>query len=314
MVFSQTLPLDSSRRHVCERGVFALKGGVIGSGFADATLVILGHGTDLNARSSEPVFQHAAALRRGGCFGEVREAFWKQAPHVTEVLASLTASEVFIVPFFVAAGYFSEHVIPRELGFPMAGQSVAQRHLRRGDQSWFYCEPVGTHESITDIVLSRARSAVERFPFPRLPRASDMTLFLAGHGTDRNPNSSRSLQDQVDRIRTMGLYAETHALFLEEEPLIPKCYDLAATRNIVVVPFFTSEGLHVQEDIPVLLGQPERVVKDRLSQGLPGWRNPTERRGKMVWYADSIGTHPAMADIILARARQLGGMPSVKAA
>jgi hypothetical protein len=47
-----------------------------------------------------------------------------------------------------------------------------------------------------------------------------------------------------------------------------------------MVPFFISDGLHSYEDIPVMLGAPERVVRERLQQGQPTWRNPTERDGK----------------------------------
>ncbi|MFO1512662.1 MAG: CbiX/SirB N-terminal domain-containing protein [Verrucomicrobiota bacterium] len=42
---------------------------------------------------------------------------------------------------------------------------------------------------------------------------------------------------------------------------------LSTTRNAVVVPFFISDGLHTVEDIPVLLGEPERIVKERLAAG-----------------------------------------------
>ena len=46
--------------------------------FTDAALVVLGHGTALNAGSVLPVRQHAAELRRRKIFYEVHEAFWKQ--------------------------------------------------------------------------------------------------------------------------------------------------------------------------------------------------------------------------------------------
>ena len=43
--------------------------------FGDAALVVLGHGTEQNADSAAPVYQHAAELRRRKIFAEVREAF-----------------------------------------------------------------------------------------------------------------------------------------------------------------------------------------------------------------------------------------------
>ena len=41
---------------------------------------------------------------------------------------------------------------------------------------------------------------------------------------------------------------------MEEEPLISKWDEYATQPNVVVVPFFISDGLHSYEDIPVLLG------------------------------------------------------------
>jgi sirohydrochlorin cobaltochelatase len=71
-----------------------------------------------------------------------------------------------------------------------------------------------------------------------------------------------------------------------------------------VVPFFISDGLHVQEDIPVLLGEPERIVQQRMQTGQSTWRNPTERHGKRVWLAPGVGTEPLMAEVILERVRE----------
>jgi sirohydrochlorin cobaltochelatase len=91
---------------------------------------------------------------------------------------------------------------------------------------------------------------------------------------------------------------------MEEEPRIGDCWRLAAARNIVVAPFFISDGLHSFEDIPVMLGAPRAVVRERLELGRPAWRNPTEREGRRLWYAASVGSEPLMADIILERARE----------
>ena len=272
--------------------------------FSDAALVLIGHGSTANAESGAPVFQHAAELRRRKLFGEVREAFWKQAPRLTDVLASLTEPRVFLAPLFISEGYFSEQVIPRALGLRAEGQDSICRVLRRGFQTWFYCRPIGTHESMTSVLLARAREVIERFPFPRAPAPKALTLFIAGHGTEQDENSRKPIERQVELIRALGLYAGVHAVFMEEEPRIADCYRMAQTRNIVVVPFFISDGLHVTEDIPVLLGQPKRVVRQRLESGQPTWRNPTEIEGRRVWYSPSVGSDPHIADVVLERVRE----------
>jgi sirohydrochlorin cobaltochelatase len=278
--------------------------------FSDAALVLIGHGSTANVESGASVFQHAAELRRRKLFGEVREAFWKQAPRLADVLASLSAPRVFLAPLFVSEGYFSEQVIPRALGLRAEDQHSFCRVLQKGSRTVFYCRPVGTHASMTSVLLARAREVVERFPFPRAPAPKSLTLFIAGHGTEQDENSRKPIERQVELIRALRLYAGVHAVFMEEEPRIADCSRMAQTRNLVVVPFFISDGLHVTEDIPVLLGQPTRVVRQRRESGQPTWRNPTEFEGKLVWYSPSAGSDPHMADVLLERVREASLWPA----
>jgi sirohydrochlorin cobaltochelatase len=274
--------------------------------FSDATLVLLGHGTVLNDQSAAPVIQHAAELRRRKIFAAVHEAFWKQEPHVKKVLAEVSSPRVFLVPLFISEGYFSTEIIPKELGF-LSVPSTLNSQL----STLFYCLPVGTHDSMTKVILSRADAVVKQFPFPRAPKPADTTLFIAGHGTGRNANSRKAVERQAELIRALKIYADVHAIFMEESPRIADCYALAQTKNLVVVPFFISDGLHSVEDIPVLLGEPERIVKERLAAGQPTWRNPTEKHGKLVWYSPAVGSEPLLADVILERVREGAGTPSI---
>lgn len=271
--------------------------------FSDAALVVLGHGTTQNDDSALPVMQHAAELRRRGLFVEVREAYWKQAPQLRQVLSEIKAPRVFVVPLFISEGYFSWEIIPRELGL------TANFRLQTPDFRLYYCRPVGTHDRMTEVILARAHEVVAKYPFPRAPKPKDITLFIAGHGTGRNENSRKAIERQVEIIRAQHHYAAIHAVFLEEAPRIPESYTLAQTRNLVVVPFFISDGLHTVEDIPVLLGEPEQIVKQRLAASQPTWRNPTEKHGKFVWYSTAVGSEPGMAEVILERVQEAADAP-----
>jgi sirohydrochlorin cobaltochelatase len=272
--------------------------------FSDAALVLIGHGSTLNAESSAPTYQHAEELRRRGLFVQVQEAFWKLEPGICGVLRGVSAQRVFIVPLFISEGYFTEEVIPRELGLCLPGQREFARVQQRGGQTLHYCGPVGTHDSMTCVLLARAAEVVAKHPFPSPPKAADTTLFIAGHGTGKNENSRKAIERQVDLIRSFNTYAAVHAVFMEEDPRIGDCYQLAPTKSLVVVPFFISDGLHSYEDIPMMLGEPEGVVRERYRAGQPTFRNPTERHGKRVWYAASVGTEPHIADVILERVRE----------
>ncbi len=271
--------------------------------------MVIGHGSTVNADSAAPTYQHTDELRRRHLFAQVQEAFWKQEPYLTQVLRGVFAPRVFIVPLFISEGYFTEEVLPRELGFCRKGETNFARTQQRGGQTLHYCGPVGTHPSMTAVLLARAGGIVEQFPFPRAPKPAETALFIAGHGTGNNENSRQAIESQADLIRARRLYAEVHAVFMEEEPRIGDCYKLARAKNIVMVPFFISDGSHAQEDIPVLLGAPQAAVRERMERGQPTWRNPTERQGKRLWYSASVGSEPHLADVILERARNAAGQP-----
>jgi sirohydrochlorin cobaltochelatase len=274
---------------------------VVNDQFRDAALVLVGHGSTRNADSSATIYQHAAELRRRHVFGRVLECFWKQQPKIAEVVGGESARRVFIVPVFISEGYFTEEAIPRELGLRAEGQSEFARVQQRGGQALYYCAPIGTHASMTRVLLARARQVVEQHPFPRAPKPVEIALLVAGHGTTQNENSRKAIERQVELIRDQREYAEVYPAFIEEDPRIADCYRAAQAKNIVMIPFFISDGMHVREDIPVLLGESRERVQQRLQKRQPTWRNPTERHGKRLWYSASIGSEPQIADVILER-------------
>jgi sirohydrochlorin cobaltochelatase len=271
--------------------------------FSDAALILVGHGSTKNADSEKPVYQHAAELRRRRVFREVREAFWQQEPKVADVLAGVSAPRVFIVPLFISEGYFSDQIIPQTLGLELTHDFQSRLRFDNA-RKLHYCRSIGTHDSMTGVLLARAQEVVARFPFPRAPKPKDISLFLAAHGTPQTDESRKSVDRQVELIRARAGYACVHSIFMEEDPRIDACYTLATTRNIVVVPFFISDGMHTNEDIPILLGEPERLVRQRLAAGQPTWRNPSEKKGKLIWYASAVGTEPLIADVILERVQE----------
>ncbi|HEY0549790.1 MAG TPA: hypothetical protein VGF13_09315, partial [Verrucomicrobiae bacterium] len=53
------------------------------------------------------------------------------------------------------------------------------------------------------------------------------------------------------------------------------------------------------------LGEAPMAVQERFRRGEPTWLNPTEKHGKRVWYAPSVGSEPGIADVILQRVREI---------
>lgn len=275
--------------------------------FSNAALVLFGHGTTLDTESGVALVQHAAELRRRCMFGEVKAAFWKQEPKLADVVEQTKHPRVFLVPFFFSEGFFSEQTIPAALGFETREGRVLKRALERGGQSWFYCRPVGTHPMMTKVILASVRRVLSRFPFPNPPELSKTSLVIAGHGTAQHKGSGEAVRRHAEAIRGLGIFDGVYPAFLEEDPRIGSCYQLARTRHIVVVPFFGGDGPHVLQDIPVQLGQAAEVVRRRLEERTTAWPNPTEKHGKLVWLAPSVGLDPAMAEVILQSVAEIEG-------
>jgi sirohydrochlorin cobaltochelatase len=270
---------------------------------ADAALLIVAHGSTVNPDSSAPTLAHAREIRRRGIFADVQFAFWKEEPSLRDALFLFDPEvirEVCVVPNFISEGYFTQTVVPREL-------ELNGRITRRSNgQIWRYCEPVGNHPMMTELLLRRAREIA-----PGVPE-NEASLLIVAHGTDLNENSAVAAKREAERIRALGKYATVLNVYMEEPPLVSNWRKLTKTSNVVVVPFFISDGLHSYEDIPALVGI---VVAAGVDRGRPGSappatrargevfrRNPYKIGGRSLFYAPSVGTDPGFADIIVEQA------------
>jgi sirohydrochlorin cobaltochelatase len=254
---------------------------------SNAALLLLGHGSTLNADSSAPTYQHAEEIRRRGIFADVQVGFWKEEPNFRQALRQTNCARVFVVPNFISSGYFTEQVIPRELG--LDGPVT-----RIGAQEVFYCPAVGLHPSMTEALLRKAREVVVASRETIADPARTACLFICGHGTSLNDNSTKIIHDQVGQIRARGLFADCQGVLMEQSPFVKDWRSLTSCRDVIVVPFFISDGLHSFEDIPVLLGLTDNVKT-------MGFANPHGEEGRRLWYATALGTDPFIADVILAQ-------------
>src|SRR2546423_4847569 len=126
-----------------------------------AALLIVGPGSTANPASSTPTLMHAATIRNRGIFADVACCFWKEEPSLRDALFFFRdpeIREVYVVPNFISEGYFTQTVIPREL------ELASRLTTRPGGQLWKYCEPVGNHPAVTELLLRRAREAAPLVP------------------------------------------------------------------------------------------------------------------------------------------------------
>jgi sirohydrochlorin cobaltochelatase len=239
-------------------------------------LVIVGHGSHLNEDSSLPVYEHAARIRETGEFDEVVECFWKEEPSMRHVLDTVESEDVCVVPAFISEGYFTQQVIPRELG--LEGPLTT-----KGGKTIRYAGPLGTFEGMPDVILERTGD---------LMRGKEVSgrkaLVLLGHGTDLNKNSGGAIYLNAERIRERGVYDLVEVGFLDQEPEIDLVVECIDAPNVILIPLFIAEGWHTRETIP---------------QDLDLVGEVTPRDDKTIFYGAPVGTHPSMANLIAARAR-----------
>ena len=250
-----------------------------------AALILVGHGSTLNPDSSQPTYEHAETIRQQGIFGEIVCAFWKEEPSLREVLGMVRSGTVFVVPYFISQGYFTQEVIPRELR--LTGKTTQSE-----GQTVHYCNPVGIHPSMTKLLLQRADDLA-----PGVPR-DQCSLVIVGHGTGLNDQSTKAIKDQVVQIQSLNLgFAEVLDAYMEEPPLVADWASLTTAPHVLVVPFFIADGLHSFQDIPVLLGI-EAEPTAAASQMAVFRHNPHYLQGRSLYYSSAIGTEPMLAGVI----------------
>ncbi|WP_240738541.1 CbiX/SirB N-terminal domain-containing protein [Deinococcus fonticola] len=251
------------------------------------TLIVVGHGSHLNADSAQAACAHARSLRASGQFEEVLEAYWKEEPSLRQALRTARYREVTVLPAFISEGYFTEQVIPRELGLDHQGRVPAGGVTQQvNGKTVHYTRPYGVHPAMTDVLLSRAREVCPEWD------AQTTALVVLGHGTRRNARSREAIENAAQTLAATGLFARAVALYLDEPPHATSWPEFTGDLDVIMVPFFASEGWHTQETIPAELG-------------LSG---PVSRiGGRQVYYARPVGTHPDVKSALLQLVREAGG-------
>jgi len=234
-----------------------------------AAVLLVGHGSLLDPNSSRPV--HDLRSHLCGRFDEVRTAFWKEEPQLHYAFDLIERPEVFVVPVFTSEGYFTKRVVPRELG-------LYGRLTRRGSRTIHYCDPIGSHPRMFEIVSERAEEAV---PISARP---DTSVVILGHGTDRHTRSDSTTLRLVDQLQGDNRYARVLPAFLDQEPTLRRVLEAERVGPMVVVPFFISEGWHVGTTIPGDL--------------TPGG-SAQDLEGYPLWFAKPVGTHPMLAEVVV---------------
>ncbi|MBC8171454.1 MAG: hypothetical protein H7X77_07265 [Anaerolineae bacterium] len=245
-------------------------------------LVLAGHGSHISSRTAGLIWEHVDALRAMGVADEITAAFWKEMPSFHTVFRTLTADDITVVPLFTAQGYFTQTVIPAEMGLTGAITYRDGRTIR-------YTRTLSEHPYLGQVVQQRIKDA-----FQTLQTPPDQTaIAIIGHSTKRNPESRAATEAQAAQIRNLGLAAEVQAVYLDDTPEIAEIYRLTSAPNLIAVPYFLALGSHTTFDVPEELGlKPEQSL--------------SQIKGRQVLYTPPVGVDTALREVILELARDAG--------
>ena len=129
------------------------------------SLVIVGHGTNLNENSTKAIQDQVKLIREGGHgFAEVVDAYMEEAPFVAEWDKLTTAPNVVVVPFFIADGLHSFQDIPVLLGIEQeTGKALSQMDVFRHNpiplrgRQLYYSSAIGTEPLMAEVILDQVR-------------------------------------------------------------------------------------------------------------------------------------------------------------
>ncbi len=132
---------------------------------SQASLLIVGHGTNLNDNSAVAAKHQARVIADRGIFGEVLNTYMEEDPLISNWDKLTRFPSVIVVPFFISDGLHSYEDIPVLLGISEESPGAASAntvfrrnpyHLR--SRTLYYARAIGTEPGFADIIIDQARA------------------------------------------------------------------------------------------------------------------------------------------------------------
>lgn len=154
----------------------------------EVAVVLVGHGTRRQATSRDTALAHARALAGRG-WSDVQAAFIDDDPTIADVVVTLRARHVIVLPFLIGGGAHHLIDIPEALGFPGiddASDAPAAPMRDAAGRTFVLDAPLGSDDTLADIAAVIAARAWQRNlrhdGAPRGPTRGSVHLVGAGPG------------------------------------------------------------------------------------------------------------------------------------
>lgn len=247
-----------------------------------SALILAGHGSHVSANTAGIVWSAVDRLRHWGVADEITACFWKEAPPFSQVLDTVEADDIVIVPVFTARGYFTSEVIPTEL-------DLTSNTTVRDGKRIHLTRPLGEHPHLGSVVERQLQAIIDQYDLAPEQTAAA----IIGHGTSRNRQSRDTARHQAERIRDLHWLGEAVDVYLDDEPDIPSLYERTSAPYIIALPYFVADGSHVRHDIPRALGIADLNSVNRV-------------RDRSIYYGEPVGSDDSICQFILDLARETG--------
>lgn len=208
--------------------------------------------------SREVISTHAERLRDRNVASSVRVSLYEEEP-VRELKEPFRSVDSGTV-----------YAVPMCVGHTHETRDRVPRALSYVPGNVRYCDPPGRSPALAGVVADRAAGLTENAAEPAT------TLVLVGFGSSSLPHQRRTVEDHATRLRDRSEFGDVLTCYLLQNPAVECVRYNVSTDHAVAVPLFMAESEITEEEIPAKL--------------------ELDRGG--IAYADSIGDHPRVTDLI----------------
>lgn len=273
---------------------------------SEATLLLAFHGATDDNRPAQAGQALASKLEASGVFREVRAGFYKHAPFMKDLLNASTGRPVYVLPMLMSEGFFARQVFPRFLNLTKDSIQTFPHIQTIQEKTIVYTKPLGSLPGMLDLILQCVKDTLTSAPLKTPTPLPEIDIALIGHGTPRHTQSKETTQDLAKKLNQAPVCGASRAFFIEEAPFVHEMLDWQTDNDhTMVVPLMAADGPHAIQDIPIALGQPERMVKENVTRGEPTWSNPTLKNGRHIWITPPIGLSSQLPDLIIGHLKEL---------
>jgi len=252
--------------------------------------VLAGHGSHISPETAGLVWDVADRIRALGVVHEVAAAFWKEQPSFHDVLRSIEADDITVIPVFTARGFFTQEVIPAEMGL------TGPLTLRDG-KTIRYTKTLSETPFLNEVASKRVRDALRQHNSSNDERSFfNYAVAIIGHGTKRNKESRTATEACAQYIRDSVPLREVVSVYLDDEPPIAAIPKLTRAPFIIAVPFFLAKGSHVTVDL--------RRELDLAGGSYKQFNETDKGRRYNLLLTNPVGEDSTLADALLSLARE----------